>query len=159
MLISQNIPISFSTAFARRMNSLSKMSVCEAVDGQKILRGHAYIAPGDQHLVLKKIGEDYYCRLDNSKPVNRHKPSVDVMFDSVAKVVGVNSIGVLLTGMGADGSKGLRRLRDTGAFTIAQDENSSVVWGMPGEAVELDAVDIVLSIDDIANKLACLSTS
>ena len=154
MVISQHIPVTFSSAFARRMNSISKMSVCEAVDGQKILRGHVYIAPGDQHLKLKKIGDDYYCRLDNGEPVNRHKPSVDVMFDSVAEVVGENSIGVLLTGMGADGARGLKGLHEIGAKTIAQDENSSVVWGMPGEAVKLNAADYVLSIDDIANRLA-----
>ena len=159
MVISQHIPVTFSSAFARRMNSISKMSVCEAVDGQKILRGHAYIAPGDQHLKLKKIGDDYYCRLDNGEPVNRHKPSVDVMFDSVANVVGENSIGVLLTGMGADGARGLKGLHDIGAKTIAQDENSSVVWGMPGEAVKLNAADYVLPIDDIANRLASIDTN
>lgn len=156
MIISQHIPREFSAAFSRRMNSISKMSVCEARDGQKILPGHAYIAPGDQHLLLERSGEKYYCRLDDGEPVNRHKPSVDVMFNSVAEIAGENSIGVLLTGMGADGATGLRKLRDVGARTIAQDENSSVVWGMPGEAVKLNAADIVLSIDNIATKLAVL---
>ena len=157
MVISQHIPVAFSAAFARRMNSVSKMSVCEATDGQKILPGHAYIAPGDQHLMLKRSGNHYYCSLDDGEPVNRHKPSVEVMFNSVAEVVGENSIGVLLTGMGADGALGLKNLRDTGAKTIAQDENSSVVWGMPGEAVKMDAADVVLSLDNIATKLASLT--
>jgi len=156
MVISQHIPVTFSSAFARRMNSISKMSVCEATDGQKILPGHAYIAPGDKHLLLKRTGDDFYCRLDDGEPVNRHKPSVDVMFNSVAEVVGENCIGVLLTGMGADGARGLKNLRETGAKTIAQDESSSVVWGMPGEAVKMNAADFVLSIDNIANKLATL---
>lgn len=159
MVISQHIPVAFSAAFARRMNSVSKMSVCEATDGQKILPGHAYIAPGNQHLLLKRSGNHYYCSLDDGEPVNRHKPSVEVMFNSVAEMAGENSIGVLLTGMGADGALGLKNLRDTGAKTIAQDENSSVVWGMPGEAVKMDAADVVLSLDNIATKLASLTTN
>lgn len=156
MVISQHIPRAFSTAFAKRMNSISKMSVCEAADGQLILPGHAYIAPGDQHLLLKSRDSKYYCYLNDGEPVNRHKPSVDVMFDSVVETAGSNAIGILLTGMGVDGAAGLMNMREMGASTIAQDENSSVVWGMPGEAVKMGAADMVLSINHIADKISSL---
>ena len=111
------------------------MTVDEAEDGQQVLAGHVYIAPGDQHLYLVRDGARYVCRLDDGEPVNRHKPSVDVLFSSVAKSAGENAIGVLLTGMGKDGAKGLKEMRAAGSRTVAQDEATSVVWGMPGEAV------------------------
>ena len=158
IVISQHIPRAFSTSFAKSMNSVSKMAVCEASDGQFILPGHVYIAPGDKHLELKRKQNRYYCHLNDGEPVNRHKPSVDVMFDSVAETAGDSSIGILLTGMGADGALGLRNMRDAGACTMAQDENSSVVWGMPGEAVKMSAVDMVLPIGHIADKLTALIT-
>ena len=156
MVISQHIPRAFSSSFAKRMNSVSKLLVCEASDGQFILPGHVYIAPGDLHLEVKRKNNKYYCHLNNGEPVNRHKPSVDVMFDSVAEIAADNSIGVLLTGMGADGAYGMKNMREAGACTIAQDETSSVVWGMPGEAVKLKAVDMVLPLGRIADKLTAL---
>lgn len=152
-VIAQHIPAVFSTAFAKRMNDISPMSVCEATDGQQVLPGHVYIAPGDQHLVLERSGARYFCRLDDGELRNRHKPSVEVLFESVEQAAGLNAIGILLTGMGADGARGLKGMRDSGAVTIAQDENTSVVWGMPGEAVKMDAVDYVLPLQRIVSKI------
>ena len=156
IVIAQHIPRAFSAAFSRRMDSLSPMAVCEAEDGQHVLPGHAYIAPGDRHLLLVREGARYYIRLDDGEPCNRHKPSVDVMFRSVESAAGDNALGILLTGMGADGARGLKQMRDSGSKTIAQDENSSVVWGMPGEAVKLDAADYVLPLNKIAQKIEFL---
>ncbi len=153
IVITQHIPKAFSAAFARRMDGLSRMTVSEAQDGQQVLRGHVYIAPGDRHLMLTRDGARYVCSLDDGAPVNRHKPSVDVLFRSVARAAGSNSIGVILTGMGQDGARGLREMREAGAHTIAQDEASSVVWGMPGEAVRLDAAVEVLPLDVISRAL------
>ena len=156
IVIAQHIPKAFSTAFSKRMDSLSPMAVCEAEDGQHVLPGHAYIAPGDRHLLLVREGARYYIRLDDGETCNRHKPSVDVMFRSVEEAAGENAVGVLLTGMGADGAKGLKKMHDSGSKTIAQDENSSVVWGMPGEAVKLKATDYVLPLNKIAQKIQLL---
>jgi two-component system chemotaxis response regulator CheB len=153
IVITQHIPAAFSGPFAKRMDSLSAMTVHEAEDGQVILPGHVYIAPGSHHLLVESIGGKLVCRLNDGPAVNRHKPSVDVMFRSVAQVVGKNAVGVLLTGMGDDGARGLKELRDITAKTIAQDEKSSVVWGMPGAAVKLDAADLVLSLSEVAPKL------
>ena len=158
-LIAQHIPPAFSTAFAKRMDTLSPMVVSEAEDGQIITQGHVYIAPGWQHLMLVRDGARYRCKLNDGPPVNRHKPSVDVMFRSVAQNAGLNAIGVILTGMGSDGARGLLEMRDAGAATIAQDEKTSVVWGMPGEAVKLKAVDHVLPIDSIEAKIESLLDS
>jgi two-component system chemotaxis response regulator CheB len=149
IVITQHIPPVFSSAFARRMNQHSAMTVVEAENGQQILPGHAYIAPGDKHLLIVRDGARYRCQLNDGPPVNRHKPSVDVLFRSVAQSAGKNAIGVILTGMGADGARGLKEMREAGAITIAQDEKSSVVWGMPGEAVKLDAAQKVLALDQI----------
>mgnify|MGYP000509871701 CR=1 FL=1 len=156
IVIAQHIPKAFSSAFSKRMNSLSPMAVCEAVDGQHVLPGHAYIAPGDRHLILVREGARYYIRLDDGELCNRHKPSVDVMFRSVEEAAGDNAIGVLLTGMGADGAQGLKQMHDSGSKTMAQDENSRVVWGMPGEAVKLEATDYVLPLNKIAQKIQLL---
>ncbi|MCK5001544.1 MAG: chemotaxis response regulator protein-glutamate methylesterase [Gammaproteobacteria bacterium] len=156
ILIAQHIPKAFSAAFSKRMDSLSPMAVCEAQDGQAVLPGHAYIAPGDRHLLLVREGARYYCKLDDGEPCNRHKPSVDVLFRSVDEAAGDNAIGVLLTGMGADGAQGLKQMHGSGLKTIAQDENSSVVWGMPGEAVKLEATDYVLPLNKIAQKILSL---
>ena len=153
VLITQHIPKAFSTSFARRMDECCAMTVFEAEDGQPVLAGHAYIAPGDQHLYLVRDGARYVCRLDDGEPVNRHKPSVDVLFSSVAKSAGENAIGVLLTGMGKDGARGLKEMRAAGSRTIAQDEATSVVWGMPGEAVSIGAVDDVVPIDEMAQHI------
>jgi len=150
IVITQHIPTAFSAPFAARLNASSQLTVQEAVDGALIVPGHAYIAPGDRHLQVERDGARYRCRLSEAAPVNRHRPSVDVLFRSVAEQVGQNAVGVILTGMGADGARGLRAMRDRGAHTIAQDEKSSVVWGMPGAAVALGAVDRVVPIDQIA---------
>ncbi len=157
IVISQHIPAAFSTPFARRMDGVSAMTVYEAEDGQQILPGHVYIAPGSHHLIVERSGARYICRLNDGKPVNRHKPSVDVMFRSVAQNVGPNAIGVLLTGMGDDGARGLLEMKEAGAPTLIQDEKTSVVWGMPGEAAKLGAADDELPLEGIAGKLVVLS--
>ena len=159
IVISQHIPEAFSAAFAARVDGLTEMNVCEARDGQQILPGHAYIAPGDSHLLVERDGARFVCRLNDGPPVNRHRPSVDVMFRSVAQNVGSNAVGIILTGMGDDGAKGLKEMHETGAATIAQDERTSVVWGMPGEAVNLGAVDKVLSLEKIANRILMLANN
>ena len=155
-LIAQHIPVTFSSAFAKRMDSVSQMLVREVEDGQLIAPGHVYVAPGNKHLLLEREGGRYRCKLNDGPPVNRHKPSVDVMFRSVAQNAGTNAIGIILTGMGTDGARGLKEMRDTGAATIAQDERSSVVWGMPGEAVKLGAAEYVLPLNNIASKIETL---
>lgn len=118
------------------MDSIAAIAVCEARDGQQVMTGHAYIAPGDRHLKVVRDGARYVCRLHDGPPVNRHRPSVDVLFRSVAENVGQNGVGVILTGMGGDGARGLKEMHEAGAPTIAQDEQTSVVWGMPGQAGE-----------------------
>ncbi len=153
IVIAQHIPKAFSAPFAQRMDKLAAMTVHEAEDGQLILPGHVYIAPGDRHLLLDRDGARYVCRLDDGALVNRHKPSVDVLFRSVAQQAGRNAIGVLLTGMGKDGAVGLGEMRASGSPTIAQDETSSVVWGMPGEAVAIGAADQVLPLMRIAEAI------
>lgn len=157
MLITQHIPAAFSAPFAARMNQYSAMRVCQAEDGQPIQRGHAYIAPGGQHLLVLWDGARYLCRLHDGPQVNRHKPSVDLLFRSVAASVGAAAIGVLLTGMGDDGANGLLEMRDHGAPTLVQDEASSVVWGMPGAAWKLGAADEQLPIGQIAARVLALS--
>ena len=153
IVIAQHIPKAFSASFAKRMDTLSAMTVKEASDGDYILPGHVFIAPGHSHLMVDRDGARYVCRLSDGSPVNRHRPSVDVLFRSVAQQVGANAVGVILTGMGADGAQGLLEMRNAGAATVAQDEATSVVWGMPGEAVKLDATDAVLPLHRIAAKL------
>lgn len=153
IVITQHIPAAFSQPFAQRMNTVSEMTVVQAEDGQKIERGHVYIAPGDKHLLIEKSAGGYICRLNDGPPVNRHKPSVDVMFRTVVQNVGTNSICVLLTGMGADGAQGMKELREIGVHTIAQDEQTSVVWGMPGEAARMGAAEEVLPLEKIPAKI------
>jgi two-component system chemotaxis response regulator CheB len=150
IVITQHIPPVFSKSFADRMDQCCEISVCEASDGQQILPGHAYIAPGDKHMEVVRDGARYRCRLLDTAPVNRHKPSVDVLFDSVAENVGRNAVGVILTGMGKDGAVGLKRMREAGAQTIAQDEKTSVVWGMPQAAIDVGGADKVLPLQNIA---------
>ncbi len=157
IVITQHIPKAFSGAFATRMNTVSPLTVCEARDGQQILPGHVYIAPGDQHLLLVRDGAQYRCRLNDGPPVQRHKPSVDVLFRSVAQNAGPNAIGVMLTGMGRDGAEGMKEMRDAGAACIAQDEASSVVWGMPGAAYEVGAVESLHPLAAIAAKIMQLA--
>jgi len=157
IVITQHIPEAFSGPFAKRMDSVSAMRVCEAKDGQPIQQGHAYIAPGSQHLLVMWDGARPVCRLHNGPPVNRHKPSVDVLFRSMAASVGKATVAALLTGMGDDGARGLLELRQAGACTLVQDEDSSVVWGMPGAAWKLDAAAEQLPLNDIAGRLLALA--
>jgi two-component system chemotaxis response regulator CheB len=153
IVITQHIPEAFSKPFANRMDSVSAMKVFEAQDGQQIVPGHVYIAPGNRHMLVARDGARYVCRLNDGPPVNRHKPSVDVLFRSVAQNVGSNAVSVILTGMGDDGARGMEEMQAEGAPTIAQDEASSVVWGMPGEAVRLGCVDKVLPLGKIAGEI------
>jgi len=153
IVIAQHIPAEFSRRFAERLDAGSRMTVSEARDGDPILIGHAYVAPGSHHLRVVRSGARYVCQLGDDEPVNRHRPSVDVLFQSVAQHVGANAIGVILTGMGADGADGLAAMRERGASTIAQDRETSVVWGMPGEAVKRGAAKIVLPLDAISGAL------
>ncbi|WP_018873524.1 chemotaxis response regulator protein-glutamate methylesterase [Thioalkalivibrio sp. ALJ16] len=154
ILITQHIPAGFSKAFAERMDRSTALSVKEAADGDVVMPGHAYVAPGtDYHLRLARDGARYVCRLDTSGPVNRHRPSVDVLFRSAAEQAGANVVAALLTGMGDDGAEGLLALREAGAHTVAQDEATSLVWGMPGEAVKRDAAVQVLPLNRIAAAL------
>lgn len=157
IVITQHIPEQFSKPFAKRMDGISAMTVCEAEDGQQIVTGHAYIAPGGRHLYVERSGARYLSRLSDGPPVNRHRPSVDVLFRSVAQCVGPNAIGAILTGMGDDGAVGLKEMQDAGAPTIAQDEKTSVVWGMPGEAVKRGAADKILPLERIADALTRLA--
>ena len=124
-----------------------------ARDGQQIYPGNIYIAPGNMHMLIVRDGARYICKMNDGEPVNRHKPSVDVMFRSVAENVGPNSISVLLTGMGADGAQGMKAMHDAGASTIIQDESSCVVWGMPGEAYKLGCTDHVLPLNKVPAKM------
>jgi len=153
IVIAQHIPGGFSAAFARRMDENTALTVFEARDGQRILPGHAYIAPGGYHLKVERDGARYICRLSSGALVNRHRPSVDVLFRSVAEQAGKSTAAALLTGMGKDGAEGLLALREAGAWTVAQDEDSSVVWGMPGEAARIGAACDVLPLDRIAERL------
>ena len=158
IVITQHIPEAFSGPFAKRVNGMSALEVCEAEDGQQILPGHAYIAPGGKHLLVERSGARFYCRLNDGPLVSRHKPSVDVLFRSVAQNLGSNAIGVMLTGMGDDGAKGMLEMKEAGAFNFVQDENSSVVWGMPGQAVKIGAAELQLPLNKIAGKLMSLVT-
>jgi len=158
IVISQHLPVSFSQSFAQHVNDVTEMSVCLAGNGQQIMPGNIYIAPGDQHLIIKRDGARYVCQLDDGEPVNRHKPSVEVMFRSVAQNVGHNAIGVMLTGMGADGAKAMLEMKQAGAVNIVQDEASSVVWGMPGEAYKLGAADYVVGLEKVAQQILALAT-
>lgn len=153
IVIAQHIPAAFSGPFAQRMDRTCAMRVCEATDGQQIVPGHVYIAPGDWHLRVVRDGARYVCRLDQSAPVNRHRPSCDVLLKSVAENAGVNAVGTILTGMGDDGARGLLAMREAGCRTVIQDEASSVVWGMPGAAHKLGAAEQVLPLPRIADAL------
>ncbi len=153
LVIVQHIPPGFSAAFAARMNRQTGLVVKEAAEGDRLLPGHAYIAPGDRHLFLARDGARYVCRLSDGEPVNRHRPSVDALFRSLAQVSGTNACAAILTGMGVDGARGLKELHDLGVHTIAQDEATSVVWGMPGEAVRRGAAAAVLPLPEIGPAL------
>ncbi len=153
VLIAQHMPEGFTRPFANRLNNLCRISVKEAEHGEHVLPGHAYVAPGHSHLLLKRSGVHYMTELSQSVPVNRHRPSVDVLFRSAASNAGEYAVGVILTGMGKDGAEGLREMRLAGAHTFAQDEASCVVFGMPREAIALDAVAEVAPIYEMARRI------
>jgi len=157
IVVTQHIPASFSAAFAQRVNKYAAINVKQAKDGEQILPGHAYIAPGDKHLLVERSGARYYCRLNDGPPVSRHKPSVDVLFRSVAQNVGPNAIGVMLTGMGDDGAHGMLEMKQAGARNMIQDEKTSVVWGMPGAAFKLGAAEKTVPLQKIAEEMLQLS--
>lgn len=150
IVIVQHMPEMFTRSFANRLNTICKITVKEAQKGDTVLRGHALIAPGNRHLLVKRSGARYYVDINDGPPVNRHRPSVDVLFRSVAQYAGRNSMGILMTGMGDDGAKGLLEMKTAGALTIAQDEKTSVVFGMPKEAIRIGAAMKVLALEDIA---------
>lgn len=153
VVITQHMPPGFTKNYAARLDGLCKISVKEAQDGERILPGHAYIAPGGLHLSVERSGANYIARVQDGEPVNRHKPSVEVLFKSAARVVGPNAIGIMLTGMGADGARAMREMRDAGAYCVAQDEASCVVFGMPREAIAAGAVNEVLPLMKIGNHI------
>jgi len=148
-VIVQHMPEHFTTAFAKRLDSTCRMTVKEAVDNDTVLPGRALIAPGNRHLLLKRSGARYYVEVKEGPLVSRHRPSVDVLFRSAARYAGKNTIAVIMTGMGDDGAKGMKELHDAGAVTLAQDEESCVVFGMPKEAIRLGGVDQILPLGKI----------
>jgi two-component system chemotaxis response regulator CheB len=152
VVVVQHMPEKFTTSFAERLNSVCNIEVREARNGDMITPGTALIAPGNYHTVVRRSGAKYYVEVKHGPQVYHQRPSVEVMFNSVARYVGSNAVGIILTGMGADGAEGLLQMRKAGAHTIAQDQKTSVVWGMPGEAVKKDAAEQVLPIGQIARK-------
>jgi two-component system chemotaxis response regulator CheB len=147
ILIAQHMPEGFTTSFARRLDSLCKITVSEAQGNERVLPGHAYIAPGHSHLLLTRSGANYMTKIEQSEPVNRHRPSVDVLFRSAAQAAGKNAVGVILTGMGKDGAQGMLEMKAAGAYNFAQDEASCVVFGMPREAIAVGATHEVAALN------------
>ena len=160
IVITQHMPPGFTTSFAARLDGLCQITVREAANGDRILPGHAYIAPGGRQFRIDKSGANYVCVVEDTEPVNRHKPSVEVLFKSAARLVGRNAFGIMLTGMGNDGAKAMKEMRDAGSYNYVQDEASCVVFGMPREAILHGAADEVLPLTSIAPALlARLGTS
>lgn len=153
ILIAQHMPEGFTTSFARRLDALCKISVREAAGEERVLPGHAYIAPGHSHLMLARSGANYVTRIDQADPVNRHRPSVDVLFRSAALAAGKNAVGVILTGMGKDGALGMLEMKNAGAYNFAQDEASCVVFGMPREAIAVGATHEVGPLTELPGKV------
>jgi two-component system, chemotaxis family, protein-glutamate methylesterase/glutaminase len=153
IVIVQHMPAKFTALFAERLNSICQVEVREAKHGDHVLQGQVLIAPGGFHMRLGKSGAYYQVEVLDGPPVNRHKPSVDVLFKSVAQVAGANALGIIMTGMGDDGARGLRDMHEADAYTIAQDEASCVVFGMPKEAIKLNAVDQILPLDNLAREI------
>lgn len=151
--ITQHMPPGFTASYAQRLDGLCRIRVKEASDGERILPGHGYIAPGGKHFSVERSGANYIARVQDGEPVNRHKPSVEVLFNSAARVVGQNALGIMLTGMGGDGAKAMRTMKDAGAYNLVQDEASCVVFGMPREAIAAGAADEVLPLNQIAQRL------
>jgi two-component system, chemotaxis family, protein-glutamate methylesterase/glutaminase len=158
IVIAQHMPAMFTKQFAARMNQISEMDVREAVDGDSVIPGVALIAPGNYHMLLKRSGARYYVAVKSGPMVHRQRPAVEVLFRSVARAAGTNAVGVLLTGMGEDGAQGMLEMRQAGAFTIAQDEASCVVFGMPRAAIELGAADRVVGLDRISDEVLRVAT-
>jgi two-component system chemotaxis response regulator CheB len=153
VVVTLHMPAGFTASFAARLDGVCQMTVKEAVDGEVILPGHAYIAPGGQQFQVGRVGANYVAQVADGAPVNLHKPSVAVLFDSVARVVQKNAIGVMLTGMGSDGAQAMRTMRDAGSYNLVQDAASCVVFGMPREAIARGAADAVLPLHQIAPAL------
>ncbi|CAB3761061.1 Protein-glutamate methylesterase/protein-glutamine glutaminase [Paraburkholderia humisilvae] len=153
VLIAQHMPPGFTKSFAQRLNGLCRITVKEAEHGERVLPGHAYIAPGHAHLLLARSGANYIAHLSDDPPVNRHRPSVDVLFRSAAQHAGKNAVGVILTGMGRDGAAGLLDMRRAGAYTFAQDEASCIVFGMPREAIAMGAADDISPLADMSRRV------
>ncbi|HMA65542.1 MAG: protein-glutamate methylesterase/protein-glutamine glutaminase [Fibrobacterota bacterium] len=151
IVIVQHMPEKFTKAFADRLNKVCEIEVREASNNDSVIPGRVLVAPGNHHMILRRSGARYFVELKDTPPVYHQRPSVEVLFNSVAMFAGKNAVGVILTGMGTDGATGLLSMRQAGAATIAQDEKSSVVWGMPGEAVKIGAADYVLPLDNIAS--------
>jgi len=150
IIVVQHMPENFTRAFAQRLDAICRISVKEAETNDTVIRGRCLIAPGNRHLLLKRSGARYYVEVKDGPLVSRHRPSVDVLFRSAARYAGPNAVGVIMTGMGDDGARGMREMKDAGAFTIAQDEETCIVFGMPKKAIELGAVDKVLPLSGIA---------
>lgn len=159
LAVVQHMPPKFTTAFAERLNSLCAMEVKEATDGDSLITGRVLIAPGNYHMVLRRSGTRYYVQVKEGPMVHHQRPSVEVLFNSTARAAGPNAIGVILTGMGADGARGLLAMKQSGARTIAQDEASCVVFGMPKEAIKVGAVDKILPLNRISEELVRLITT
>ena len=153
IVVVQHMPEGFTKSYAARLDSLCEIAVNEALHGERVVAGHAYLAPGGVHLSVTRKNKQFFCQISDSEPVNYHRPSVDVLFNSVAAVVKDNAIGVILTGMGKDGAAGLKLLHDKGCKTFAQNKASCVVFGMPKEAIERGAADEVLPLDEIAERI------
>ncbi|MFP4208638.1 MAG: chemotaxis response regulator protein-glutamate methylesterase [Wenzhouxiangella sp.] len=159
IVVVQHMPEKFTDMFAQRLNGLCKIQVREARDRDRVLPGLALIAPGGRHMKIERSGAHYIARVFDGPPVNRHKPSVDVLFRSVADQAGKNAVGFILTGMGGDGARGLKAMHDAGAHTVAQDEKSSIVFGMPKEAIALGAADKVLGLGEVAAEIMRSATA
>jgi two-component system chemotaxis response regulator CheB len=153
IVITQHMPPGFTTSFAKRLDSMCRINVIEAQGGERIMPGYAYLAPGDKHLTVVRSGADYRIQLTDGPRVSGHKPSVDVMFQSVAEAVASNALAVILTGMGKDGALGIRSIAEHGGFTMAQDEASSLIFGMPHEAIKTGCVKQIVSLDSISKRL------
>jgi len=153
LVIVQHMPEKFTASFAQRLDGLCRVTVKEAEDGDSVLRGQALIAPGNKHTLLKRSGARYYVEVKDGPLVSRHRPSVDVLFRSTARYAGNNAVGVIMTGMGDDGARGMLEMKEAGAFNLAQDEASCVVFGMPGEAIKMGGVDRVLALNLLAQEV------
>jgi two-component system chemotaxis response regulator CheB len=153
VVVVQHMPELFTASFAKRLDSLSKVTVKEAEDGDPVLRGHVLIAPGNRHTLLQRSGARYHVAVQEGPLVSRHRPSVDVLFRSAARFAGANALGIIMTGMGDDGAKGLLEMRQAGAATVAQNEETCVVFGMPKEAIALGAAERILPLELLATEI------